>query len=53
MKNLFIESAALLASASVASAEIKFSGFARFGLGYVEDRDQQDGVDTRRASPSA
>ncbi|MCA0929543.1 porin [Ruegeria profundi] len=40
MKKILIASAALMATANVAAAEsgVKFGGYARFGLGYVEDR---------------
>ncbi|WP_170773006.1 porin [Ruegeria lacuscaerulensis] len=38
MKKLLIASTALIAATGAASAEIKFSGFARFGIGYEEDR---------------
>lgn len=38
MKNVLIASTALIATASVAAAEVKFSGYGRFGLGYEEDR---------------
>ncbi|MDA7966757.1 porin [Ruegeria sp.] len=38
MKKVLFASTALIATASVAAAEVKFSGYGRFGLGYVEDR---------------
>ncbi|WP_170774811.1 porin [Ruegeria lacuscaerulensis] len=38
MKKVLFASTALLATASMASAEIKFSGYGRFGIGYLEDR---------------
>ncbi|CUH49752.1 porin [Ruegeria atlantica] len=38
MKNLLIASTALIATASVAAADVKFSGYGRFGIGYQEDR---------------
>ncbi len=38
MKKVLFASTALLATASVAAAEIRFSGYGRFGLGYEEDR---------------
>ncbi len=38
MKKLLIASTALIATASVAAAEVKFSGYGRFGIGYLEDR---------------
>ena len=41
MKRLLLASTALVATAGVASAEIKLGAksFARFGIGYIEDRD--------------
>ncbi|MBO9412071.1 MULTISPECIES: porin [unclassified Ruegeria] len=41
MKKLLIASTALIATASVAAAEVKFSGYGRFGIGYEEDRSAQ------------
>ena len=41
MKRLLLASAALVATAGVAAAEVKFSGFGRFGIGYWEDREQR------------
>ncbi|WP_171100496.1 porin [Ruegeria sp. HKCCD7255] len=38
MKKVLYATTALIATAGVARAEINFSGFARFGLGYEEDR---------------
>ncbi|SLN45068.1 porin [Ruegeria meonggei] len=38
MKKLLFASTALIATASVAAAEVKFSGYGRFGIGYQEDR---------------
>ena len=38
MKQLLFATTALIATASMASAEIKFSGYGRFGIGYQEDR---------------
>ena len=38
MKQLLFATTALIATASMASAEIKFSGLGRFGIGYQEDR---------------
>ncbi|MGV6804393.1 MAG: porin [Ruegeria sp.] len=38
MKKVLFASTALIATASVAAAEVKFSGYGRFGLGYLEDR---------------
>ena len=38
MRKLFLALTALIATASVAAAEVKFSGNARFGIGYLEDR---------------
>ena len=37
MKKLLFASTALIATAGVAAAEVKFSGYGRFGLGYVEE----------------
>ena len=39
MKRLLLASTALVATAGVAAADIEFSGLARFGIGYVEDRE--------------
>ena len=38
MKNVLFATTALVATAGMAAAEINFSGFARFGVTYVEDR---------------
>ncbi len=38
MKKVLFATTALIATASVAAAEVKFSGYGRFGLGYSEDR---------------
>ena len=38
MKKLLLASTALIATTSVAAAEIKFGGDGRFGIGYLEDR---------------
>ncbi len=38
MKKVLFASTALIATASVAAADIKFSGYGRFGIGYQEDR---------------
>ena len=38
MKKLLFATTALIATASMASAEVKFSGFGRFGIGYLEGR---------------
>ncbi|WP_281973064.1 porin [Ruegeria faecimaris] len=38
MKKVLFASTALIATASVAAAEVKFSGYGRFGIGYQEDR---------------
>jgi len=38
MKKVLFASTALIATASVAAAEVSFSGYGRFGIGYVEDR---------------
>jgi len=45
MKHVLFATTALIATASVAAAEVKLSGFARFGLGYLEDRSDDDNVD--------
>ena len=39
MKKLLFATTALIATASMASAEVKLSGLGRFGIGYLEDRD--------------
>ena len=39
MKKIFLASTALVATAGMAAAEVKFSGYGRFGVGYHEDRD--------------
>ncbi|MEO1106959.1 MAG: porin [Pseudomonadota bacterium] len=38
MKKVLFATTALIATAGVAAAEVKFSGYGRFGLGYQEDR---------------
>ncbi|QFT74267.1 porin [Ruegeria sp. THAF33] len=38
MKKVLFASTALIATAGVAAAEVNFSGYGRFGIGYVEDR---------------
>ncbi|WP_299664320.1 porin [uncultured Ruegeria sp.] len=38
MKKVLFASTALIATASVAAADVKFSGYGRFGIGYLEDR---------------
>ncbi len=45
MKHVLFASAALFATANVAVADVKFSGFARFGIGYQEDRSADENVD--------
>lgn len=45
MKNILFATTALIATAGVAAAEINFSGYGRFGIGYLEDRDQGAGAD--------
>ncbi len=45
MKNVLFATTALIATASVAAADVKLSGFARFGIGYLEDRSTDDNVD--------
>ena len=39
MKKLLLATTALVATASMASAEVNFGGYGRFGIGYLEDRD--------------
>jgi len=46
MKKVLFASTALVATASVAAAEVSFSGYGRFGLGYVEDRTGTVGIAT-------
>ena len=38
MKKVLFATTALIATASVAAAEVKFSGYGRFGIGYMQDR---------------
>ena len=38
MKHVLLAATAVIATAGVAAAEVSFSGFARFGIGYEEDR---------------
>ncbi len=38
MKKVLFATTALVATASVAAAEVRFSGYGRFGIGYLEDR---------------
>lgn len=38
MKKVLFASTALIATASVAAAEVKLSGYGRFGIGYMENR---------------
>jgi outer membrane protein OmpU len=40
MKKVLFATTALVATAGVAAAEVNFSGYGRFGLGYQEDRTQ-------------
>ena len=42
MKKLLFAITALIATASMASAEVKFSGYGRFGIAYQEDRGNMD-----------
>ncbi|MFY2823121.1 porin [Ruegeria sp. MALMAid1280] len=44
MKKVLFASTALIATAGVAAAEISFSGYGRFGIGYLEDRAQSTTV---------
>ncbi|WP_377192513.1 porin [Ruegeria meonggei] len=46
MKKVLFASTALIATASVAAAEVNFSGYGRFGIGYVEDRVNVTGATT-------
>lgn len=46
MKKVLFATTALIATASVAAAEVKFSGYGRFGIGYLQDRsDTNDNID--------
>ncbi len=38
MKKVLFASTALIATAGVAAADVKFGGYGRFGIGYLEDR---------------
>ena len=38
MKKVLFATTALIATAGVAAAEVKFGGYGRFGIGYLEDR---------------
>ncbi|AXT28684.1 porin [Ruegeria sp. AD91A] len=40
MKKVLFASTALIATAGVAAAEVNFSGYGRFGIGYTEDRSE-------------
>ncbi|MES0862387.1 porin [Ruegeria sp. SCPT10] len=44
MKKVLFATTALIATAGVAAAEVKFSGYGRFGIGYIEDRSTNDNV---------
>ncbi|MES0864038.1 porin [Ruegeria sp. SCPT10] len=44
MKHVLFATTALIATASVAAAEVKFSGYGRFGIGYQEDRSTDSNV---------
>jgi len=44
MKKVLFASTALIATASVAAAEVSFSGYGRFGIGYEEDRSTDPNV---------
>ncbi|NOE20586.1 porin [Ruegeria atlantica] len=50
MKKVLFASTALIATAGVAAAEVNFSGYGRFGIGYQEDR---TGTVTGSVSPAA
>ena len=47
MKKILLSTALLSASAGMAAAEVTFSGYGRFGLEYVEGRDQETQVAMR------
>ncbi|WP_170417218.1 porin [Ruegeria atlantica] len=44
MKKVLFATTALIATAGVAAAEVKFGGYGRFGIGYQEDRSTNDNV---------
>ncbi|WP_170588617.1 porin [Ruegeria arenilitoris] len=44
MKKVLFASTALIATASVAAAEVKFSGYGRFGISYQEDNSKEYAV---------
>ncbi|XDA98581.1 porin [Sulfitobacter sp. LCG007] len=43
MKNLLLATTALVVTAGAAAAEVAFSGYARFGVKYIEDREVSSG----------
>jgi len=45
MKKVLFATTALIATASVAAAEVKLGGYGRFGIGYLEDRSTDPNVD--------
>ena len=45
MKKLLFASTALIATSGVALADVKFDGFGRFGIGYLEDRSEEEDAD--------
>lgn len=45
MKKVLFATTALIATAGVAAAEVNFSGYGRFGIGYREDRSTAPNVD--------
>jgi len=47
MKKVLFATTALVATAGVASAEINFSGFGRFGIQYIEDNASTEVVETQ------
>ncbi|WP_170427465.1 porin [Ruegeria arenilitoris] len=53
MKKVLFASTALIATASVAAADVRFSGYGRFGIGYLEDRTGSvTNVDTTTTPPT-
>ncbi|OIQ33771.1 MAG: porin [Roseobacter sp. MedPE-SWchi] len=53
MKKILFASTALVATASVAAADVTFGGYGRFGLGYVEDRAAAAGAGFNDVSDTA
>ncbi|MCB0028285.1 MAG: porin, partial [Anaerolineales bacterium] len=46
MKKVLFATTALIATATMASADVRISGYGRFGLAYLEDNDRVGGVPT-------